>query len=66
MWWMWLGVCVAWGADDPLLPAPSVRTEALPEGGVRLVPDRQVPQALDAADEVMLEFGDVSLYDLTL
>lgn len=49
----------------PLVPEPSVRTE-LVDGGVRVVPDRETPVDARDATALLLEFGDTSLYDLTL
>ncbi|MEQ1565082.1 MAG: type II secretion system secretin GspD [Myxococcota bacterium] len=60
MWWL---VSIAL-AEDPV--HPSVREEPQPDGSVRIVPDRTVPPDLTRATQVLLEFGEVSLYDLTL
>jgi general secretion pathway protein D len=45
-------------------PAPNVREEVREDGSVMLVPARQTPADLTRADKVLLEFEDVSLYEL--
>lgn len=65
-WFVILLASSAVGSDETVRPAPAVRTEPVEGGGVRLVPDRQVPPRTDGADSVVLEFGDISLYDLAL
>lgn len=52
-------------ADAPPVSQPDVRTEVV-DGGLRVVPDRDVPRDAREARELLLEFGDTSLYDLTL
>ena len=64
-WILWF-VCAGFAADAADKPAPSVRTERLEDGTVRVVPDRQVPGDATGAESVVLEFADISLYDLTL
>ncbi len=59
-----LAIAPARGAT-PEAPQPSVRTEAT-EQGLRLVPDRNIPPDVGAANRLLLEFGETSLYDLTL
>lgn len=67
---MWLLLCL-WmpgvAADvGPATPAPSVRTERQADGSVKVVPDRQVPRDVNPAEQVLLEFSEISLFDLTL
>jgi general secretion pathway protein D len=62
LWLVW-ALCGGARAQQPEV-APSVRTETLDDGSVRLVPDRQVPQDLGRARAVLLNFGEVSLYEL--
>ncbi|MCB9672567.1 MAG: type II secretion system secretin GspD [Alphaproteobacteria bacterium] len=52
-------------AQPPLAPEPAVRTEEV-DGGLRVVPDREVPVDAREARALLLEFGETSLYDLTL
>jgi len=52
-------------AAKPVAPQPAVKTEVT-EDGVKVVPDRNVPPDANAANRLLLEFGETSLYDLTL
>jgi len=49
----------------PAAPEPAVLTQITDEG-VRLVPDRQVPPDAAQAQKLLLEFGETSLFDLSL
>lgn len=64
----WILSASAVEPSDPTGPpvVPRVRTEVQGDGSVRVVPDRQVPADGNRADSVVLEFGDVTLYDLSL
>lgn len=60
-----LSLFIAAAPAAPLVPEPAVRTETV-DGGVRIVPDREVPVDARDARALLLEFGETSLYDLTL
>ena len=52
-------------AQQPQAPEPNVKTEVT-DDGFRIVPDRNVPPDATAAKRLLLEFGETSLFDLTL
>ena len=69
--WVWVGMSMtlsvpSWAADEIRPPSPSVRTEQLADGTLQIVPDRQVPRAALNADGILLEFSEITLFDLTL
>jgi general secretion pathway protein D len=59
MLWMLL-LCRALAQE----PGPNVREEVRPDGSVMLVPARQTPEDVRRADSILLEFEDVTLYEL--
>jgi general secretion pathway protein D len=65
MLYLILSLFIAAAPAAPLVPEPAVRTETV-DGGVRIVPDREVPVDARDARALLLEFGETSLYDLTL
>ncbi|MEZ4320338.1 MAG: type II secretion system secretin GspD [Myxococcota bacterium] len=52
-------------AQNPAPPKPAVHTVQTGEG-LEIRPDRSLPADAHAAERLLLEFGDTSLYDLTL
>ncbi|MEO0605574.1 MAG: secretin N-terminal domain-containing protein, partial [Myxococcota bacterium] len=63
MWWMlaW-AVSVAWGADDDR----GIVLERPGDGSVQIQVDRQRPSGIEDARQLVLDFGDTNLFDLSL